>query len=227
MAFRANESIRTGFEEVKNYLVSRDLDPEQRGESEEMLISIIEQYGPVVDAYPTWHPLVARQDPISSIREPGYSCGYRGLDHTRYFRNAFITCPYGNGQEVIDSVTELEYLHPWAYIEAERLDVKFYGQSVAPILVSCHWKEPQEQAYKPRNNEMIPASLALPRLLEKELNCVGSTQFAEAWEFMHREFLGSPHGKMSSLFVSQETALAMKKVWNLLINTGMYGPIKV
>ena len=44
---------------------------------------------------------------------------------------------------------------------------------------------------------------------------------------MRHYFLGSPHGSRSSLFVSQETGQAMKKIWEALIHTGMFGPIKV
>jgi hypothetical protein len=44
---------------------------------------------------------------------------------------------------------------------------------------------------------------------------------------MQPYLLGAPHGSRSSLFVTQETGQTIKKVWNLLINTGMFGPIKV
>lgn len=37
----------------------------------------------------------------------------------------------------------------------------------------------------------------------------------------------SPHGTRSSLFVSQETGKEMKKIWSLLIHTGVYVPIHV
>jgi hypothetical protein len=67
----------------------------------------------------------------------------------------------------------------------------------------------------------------MPLLLEKEIPCWRWAVLAETWESMRPYFLGRPHGKLSSLFVSQETGQAMKKVWNALINTGMFGPIKV
>ena len=44
----------------------------------------------------------------------------------------------------------------------------------------------------------------------------------------HFDFEARPgHGARSSLFVSQETGQAIKKIWNALIFTGMFGPIKV
>ena len=83
------------------------------------------------------------------------SWGYKGLDHTRHFLNGFITCPYGDGQEVIDSVHALRG-HPIARIEAEQLDVQLYNANVTPILVSCHW----EKSLLP--DRTIPISLAMP-----------------------------------------------------------------
>ena len=55
----------------------------------------------------------------------------------------------------------------------------------------------------------------------------GDPILAEDREPMLPYFLGRPHGRRSSLFVNQGTGQAMKKVWNALINTGMFGPIKV
>ena len=44
---------------------------------------------------------------------------------------------------------------------------------------------------------------------------------------MRGYFLGKPNGSRSSLFVNQETGQKMKKIWEALINTGMFGPIMV
>jgi len=64
-------------------------------------------------------------------------------------------------------------------------------------------------------------------MLQKEVPCWEWATLGETWETMRPYFLGSPHGSRSSLFVNQETALTMKKIWHLLINTGMFGSIKV
>ncbi|MGB5235252.1 MAG: hypothetical protein WBN85_08775, partial [Candidatus Macondimonas sp.] len=74
---------------------------------------------------------------------------------------------------------------------------------------------------------MIPLSIAMPLILEKEVPCWHWAEVAETWETMRPYFLGRPHGGRSSLFVSQETGQAIKKTWNALIFTGMFGPIKV
>ena len=220
MAFRADESVNSGFESIKSYFIPRGVEAEERKRSEDKLLDIVEKYGPVVEGYPSWHPLVTHHDDQSPATTPSDRCGYKGLDHTRYFVNAFITCPYGDGQEIIDSVESLPY-SPVAKISAERLDVELYQPNANPILVSCDWNKLIS------DNCMIPASVAIPLMLQKEVPCWEWSTRGETWESMRPYFIGSPHGSRSSLFVNQETALIMKKIWNLLINTGMFGPIKV
>jgi len=220
MAFRADEAANRGFESVKNYLIPRDIKPDERERSENKLLDIVEKYGPAVDAYPSWHPLVTNHEDEMPATSPSTICGYKGLDHTRYFVNAFISCPYGDGQEILDSVEDLPY-SPIATITAERLDVQMYQPDANPILVSCNWEK------QISTNHMIPASIAIPLMLQKEVPCWERATRGETWETMRPYFLGSPHGSRSSLFVNQDTALTMKKIWNLLINTGMFGPIKV
>ncbi len=220
MAFRADESARNGFVAVKNYLIPRGIEAGERERSENKLFDIVEKYGPVVDGYPSWHPLVTHHEDHYSVTAPSEQCGYQGLDHSRYFLNAFITCPYRDGQKVVDSVEALPSSLV-ATITAEPLDVQFYRSNANPVLVRCDWEKPLPL------NGMIPASIAIPMMLQKEVPCWEWSQRGETWETMQPYFLGSPHGSRSSLFVNQETALTMKKIWNLLINTSMFGPIKV
>lgn len=220
MAFRADESARTGFDEVERYFVSRNVDVAERARSKAALQDLIESLGPVVSSYPSWHPLVCNHSDRHPETIPGERCGYVGLDHTRYFANGFITCPYDGGQRVIDSVGALSR-HIVATIEAERLDVQLYNLSASPILVKCTW----EKDLLPDGT--IPLSIAMPLILEKELPGWRWAEVAETWETMRSYFLGTPSGSRSSLFVNQETGQAIKKIWNALISTGMYGPIKV
>lgn len=225
MAFRADEAARIGLEEVEAYLVprARDADEAQRARSREVLRDIIDELGPVVDSYPTWHPLVRNHDDRYPTTTPSEQCGYKGLDHTRFFAKGFITCPYtasGNGERVIESVNALPHHHA-ATITAERLDVQLYHPEATPVLVKCEWHKTLDP------DGMIPLSVAVPLLLEKEIPCWHWSEVAETWESMRPYFLGRPHGSRSSLFVSQETGQAIKKIWNDLIYTGMFGPIKV
>ena len=225
MAFRADEAARVGYEQVEAYLVPRPryADEIQRARSKEALQDIIDELGPVVDAYPSWHPLVCNHDSHHPTTTPSELCGYIGLDHTRYFAHGFITCPYtgsGKAEKVIESVNALPR-HPAASITAEKLDVQLYHPDATPVLVKCEWDEPLNA------DGMIPLSIAMPLILEKEIPCWHWAAVAETWETMRPYLLGSPHGSRSSLFVSQETGQAIKKIWNGLISTGMFGPIKV
>ena len=222
MAFRAGEAVQRGYEEVLSYLVPRPgyADESMRKESKEFLVDLIDEIGPVVDAYPSWHPLVCNHESRFPEVTPHKNCGYEGLDHTRFFANGFITCPYNDGQNVIDSVNALPR-HPVAYITAERLDVKLYHPETTAILVKCNWEKPLGE------DGTIPLSIAIPLLLEQELPMWQWAEVAEPWETMSRYYLGRPHGARSSLFVNQETGQAMRKIWNSLIQTGMFGPIRV
>ena len=221
MTFRADEARSSGYESARSYLVSREIDSVERERSENAFAEIVDRCGPVIDRYPHWHPVVAaHSDPRSPVTVPGQDCGYKGLDHTICFANGFVTCPYADAQEVMDSVDNLPE-HPLATITAEHLDVQFYHPATKPILVVCEWHGPLPM------DGMIPKSWAVPLILEREVPCWRWAQVAETWETMRPYFLGCPHGGRSSLFVNQETGQAIKNMWNGLIRTGMFGPIKV
>lgn len=221
MAFRADEAERAGNESAMRYLVPRDLTGTDKIRSQDIIEDIILKFGPVIDAYPTWHPLVsAHSDGRNPRTTPRPENGYKGLDHTIFFANGFITCPYGKAEEVIESVEKLPS-NPAATITAEKIDGVLYHPKATPVLVSCNWDEPLPF------DGMVPKSIAVPLLLEQELPCWRWAQVAETWESMRPYFLGTPCGKRSSLFVNQETGQTIKKIWNELIYTGMFGPIKV
>jgi hypothetical protein len=222
MAFRADEAAQRGYEQVLSYLVPRAeyADESIRKESKTFLVELIDEIGPVVEAYPSWHPLVCNHKGRFPETTPHERCGYQGLDHTRLFANGFITCPYSDAsvQKVIDSVNALPS-NPAAHVTVDLLDVKLYHPETTAILVKCNWDRPLGK------DGMIPLSIAIPLLLEREVPAWRFSEVAETWETMRSYFLGSPHGARSSLFVNQETGQAMKKIWNSLINTGMFGPI--
>ncbi|MBO9471651.1 hypothetical protein J7355_16295 [Endozoicomonas sp. G2_2] len=75
--------------------------------------------------------------------------------------------------------------------------------------------------------DTVPLRVIMPLLLEKELPNWRWAERGETWESMRLDFLGEPSGRLSSLFVSRESGQAIKKIWNSLINTGMFGDIKV
>lgn len=219
MAFRADEAVSNGYERAKSYLISRNLLPEDRVRSEQVLLDIVAECGPVVQGYPTWHPLVSNHDDRNPETYPSERCGYRGLDHTVYFAHGFVTCPYVDGAAVVASA-RTQPQHPRATISAELLDVPFYTTGTQPVLVRCEWDAPLEFGH------MVPKALAVPLMIEQELPVWRWSSRAENWEAMRPYLLGAPHGSRSSLFVSQETAMAMKKVYMSMVESGMFGPIK-
>ncbi|MEE7494887.1 hypothetical protein [Methylobacterium oryzae] len=219
MAFRADEAALRGFERARSYLIPRQATSQESKRAEEVLRDIVERCGPVVEGYPSWHPLVAQNDRHHPDRYPSEGCGYKGLDHTVYFAHGFITCPYHDGRDVLDSVRRI-VTPPCAHLDAEELDVTFYNSGTKAILVSCEWLRPLEESY------LIPKSVAVPLMLEQELPVWRWSKLAETWETMRPYLLGEPYGNRSSLFVGQDTALALKKIYLSLVESGMFGPMK-
>lgn len=223
MAFRADEAAADRLAKTKNYLIPKGLAASLRSRAEEVFAEVVKQCGPAVDDYPSWHPLVSGHNGRHPHTTPGKHNGFVGLDHTRYFAHGFVTCPYGDGQAVIDSAREVNQAllrqHCPAGISAEALDCTFYNEGTTPILVRCEWGDELEE------NHTIPKRVAVSLMVERELPSWRYAEVGETWETMHPYFLGSPHGRRSSLFVTQETAMAMKKVYLAMTEAGMFGPV--
>ena len=137
MAFRADEAEQQGLERALRILMPRDSEGDDRLRSKNAILDLVDSWGPVVEHYPSWHPLVsASPRPGYASMSPNRESGYKGLDHTIYFAHAFITCPYGDEwKKVIESVESLP-MNPAATIRAEKLDCILYNSSATPVLVS-------------------------------------------------------------------------------------------
>ena len=219
--FRADVVAKTGHDIVMRDLILRGryVNNSQRELGALALENILSECGPLVESYPAWHPLVFAYDqPIGAELIPSELCGYRGLGHTRYFVNGFITFPYSDGADVIDSVSKLPP-HPDAEILAERLDVQLYNTSTSPILVKCRWLRPLS------NGGKIPTSIAVRLLLERMIPSSRKSDVPLTWNNLRPELLGTPHGKRSSLFVDENTGQSIKKLWEALTDTGMFGSL--
>lgn len=107
------------------------------------------------------------------------------------------------------------------FIEAEKLDAQLYHPDATPVLVSCQWLRPLNR------DGTIPAALAAPLLLERELAAWRQAQVAETWKTMAPYILGQPCGSRSSLFINEENGQILKTLWNTLIDTGIFGPVRV
>lgn len=63
-------------------------------------------------------------------------------------------------------------------------------------------------------------------MMQRELADWPGSMVGETWEAMRHYLLGSPHGSRSSLFVDQDTALAMKRIYTAMNEPGMSGPMR-
>ena len=183
--------------------------------------SLTQVWGPVVETYPSWHPLVAagNKDPLCPAMTPQDPCGYKGLDHTVYFRNAFLTCPLGDGEEVITSVGDIKF-PDYVRVEAEIIDIPIYDPEATPVLVTCSWTP------RPEDDGTINRRYAIGTMLEMEIPLWRGADVAETWETMRPYFLGLPNCNESSSFVNQDTGQAMKRIWEDIIEAGVFGEVK-
>lgn len=230
MVFRKNEAIETGFEKAVRYLIPKQRTPKEQQELRHYLENLTLRLGPVVERYPSWHPLVCNHTGKAyPITHPSDDCGYAGLDHTIYFANGFLSCPYhgDNSQKIIDSVNEFwkgdaykRYSHV-ANIEAERVNKPFYNDGTDPVLVVCDWQRAMP------NDRTIPKNVAIGLMLENEVPAWRDSDCGETWDSMRVYLMGEPCGKRSSMFLEQETGHAMKKVYEAIAYSGMFGNLKV
>lgn len=219
MAFREDEARQRGFEMAKRFLVPREGNSADREKALTVLIDLVDELGPVVDWYPSWHPLVGQHDPRHPVRTPSEECGYKGLDHTVYFAHGFVTCPYYDASDVISSVEKIDVPHG-ASLSAEAIDAPLYNTGTKPVVVRCHWDRPLEMG------KLVPKRMAVGLMLDQEIQNWHWSQLGESWETMRGYFLGEPHGARSSLFVSQDTAMAMKRIWLAVTESGVFGPVR-
>lgn len=223
MAFRSQEAAEENFERAKRTMIPRELGGDARRDLTNHLMGLVKRLGPVVDGYPSWHPLVPQPNQGVPFTYPCNGNGWIGLDHTVHFVNGFLTCPYndvrGSAARIEMSANEIPMPH-CANLNVEVLDAPYYGEGTTAVLVSCEWDIALDQ------DNMIPKSRAVPLMLETEVPNWKGSVVGETWETMRPYLLGAPFGARSSLFVSQDTALAIKKIYEMIVASGMYGPVR-
>ena len=219
MAFRVNESKFNGLQRAIRYLTCVDnngFSSEDREKGKLYLERLTHWLGPVVDCYPIWHPLMASsRAKKTKPNHPSYECGYHGLDHTVLFAHGFITCPYTDGEDVIESVKALSKTKV-AEISATKLDLPLYAVGACPILVECHWK------FNLEPDLTIPSRVAVALMLKQALADWERSDYSLDWEAVSYNMLGSPHGQLSSLFINRETGLKMRKAWQAVCAAGVF-----
>ncbi|MBA4044020.1 MAG: hypothetical protein C0471_06320 [Erythrobacter sp.] len=221
--FRADEAAEAEFQRAARYLVKHDWPAEIRAESLDFLRELTVHYGPFVSGYPTWHPFVRNHDPRYPETWPSERTMLRGLDHKVGLVNAFISCPYkasDNAEKLNEALRGFPQHHA-AYVTIEPISVQLYSPQAAPVLIVCNWNVPLD------SSDQIPKSVAVPLMIENELKGWEGSQIAERWDTMRPYLLGEPHGARSSLFVSQETAIAIKTAYMGMVEAGMFGPLRM
>jgi len=215
--FRANEQAASGRDKAIHSFTTRLKEPHERKAAATYIDHLIEEFGPVVQGYPCWHPFtfMPRENGRGILDPHSDPQGFKGLDHTIYFRHAFLTAPY-HGAAV---VTESAWNRGDQYIDAEEIeDVLLYNYGTTPVLVSCR-DIPTE------TDGTISKRFALGSMLTTELQAWQNAQHGETWESMHRHILGTPCGSQSSLFVNQDTGKALRDVFDLLNHHELFGPV--
>lgn len=239
MAFRANEEAAKGLAQARQYYIY-SLPPELREDADSALLRLIEEYGPVVDSYPAWHPFICHTITEKNLigKQPMFNSPlFEGADRrTICLRNAFITVipsektaaklvaqvmpPY-HSEEYKSHVFRKERD---ACIEAEILDTKFYREDRTAVLVTCRWLD--EEGVFSKSLE-IPKNAALGKMLETELIARHVSDLSEPWVAMRYHLLGAPHGSRSSLFVDEKVGQDIKNVFIAISEKAeMFGPLK-
>ena len=218
-AFRANDAAAAGREEAIHTYSRNFKEAHEREAAASYIDRLIEKYGPVVDGYPSWHPFTSltNGDDLSDRNPKTDPRGFEGLDHTIYFRDAFVTAPYGGADRVIESALNKKCDYTIGAEEIHDVGLYFYGAT--PVLVTCE-RIPKE------TDGTISKRFALGSMLSEELPGWSWTSCGESWEDMRRYILGTPCGSRSSLFVNQDTGKALREVFVLLNSHELWGPVR-
>lgn len=213
MAFRFNESKEYEFLRASNMMTRGLSNQQKKDDAIDFLKDVQDRFGNFLTTLPSWHPLGPKYDTIYGRQKE-----LKGLDHTIYFSSGLITCPYGDGQDVIESAEKIREKSP-VFIHIEELEIELYHERAKPIMIYCDWEEIMLK------DGTIPLSIAMPLFLEYTLPNWRHAQVGELWETMEYRFLGSPSGKVSSLSVNKATGHYLKKTFEMLNNSGMFGEI--
>lgn len=203
------------------YLTPNDATEEESMEVKKFIENLIRIFGPVIETYPTWHPLMLKNKLNHDHTTPTRSCGYNGVDHTIKFANAFVTCPYSS-IKIIESLSESKL-----EVEYSLLDIKLYSKTAIPIVVYYDWEYKRFDFNDLDNNcndfVKIPKHFAVPLMMEHELLNWRGAFCGETFERMADYLLGTPRKKASSAFVGIEAGRSIKSMYEAMNKTGMFG----
>ena len=213
MEFRASKIAAEQNAHALEYL-TKNLDDEEAGRR--LFGSLLEDLGCVVECYPEWHPILTT--PSKKRHEDVYDLSslpiYDGVDHTILFVRGFVTCPYveEHAENLVRQVTE-------EGLDAYRIEGPLYANNAYPVVVEASNVILEADG-------TIKSRDAITWFVEKTINDIPRAQVAETWWNIHTMLLGSPHGARSSLFVNQYAGGHIRKILDVLNNSGIFGEIK-
>jgi hypothetical protein len=198
------------------YLTKNLADPEAGRRRFDVLIN---ELGNAVDCYPDWHPIITAPQQVTEVQLSSPSISelsvYAGADHTVEFVRGFVTCPYSElkADKLVSNVNQVPGLC------AYRLHKPLYSDNAYPVVVVANAVELEADGTIRSRDTLV----WFAQLSAKEAQ---SSQVAETWWNTRSNILGCPHGSRSSLFVNQYTGVHMRKILEVMNNSGMFGPIK-
>lgn len=214
MEFRFPAAAAATNSRSREYLTKNLLNPEA---GLALFDELLNDLGNAIDSYPEWHPILTL--PSKSNGEAVYSLSqidtYKGMDHTQLFVKGFVTCPYSlaDAERIVAKVNQIQGLH------AALLDIPLYSDHAHTVVVRAINVELEADG-------TIRSRDALTWCVQKFVLHAKHAEVAETWWNMKSLVLGEPNGSRSSLLVNQFTGGHMRKILEVLNNSGIYGPVK-
>ncbi|AVI67675.1 hypothetical protein CKQ84_18435 [Shewanella sp. WE21] len=212
MEFRHPTAVAETNTRALNYLTENLNNPKAGCETFQQILT---ELGNSIEVYPKWHPILTIPLCQSGSNEALLSNLYKGIDHTILFVKGFITCPYSETAaiELVNTTNQLTGLRAYC------LKSPLYSDDAYPVVIIATDVELEADG-------TIRSRDALAWCLQYLTEYARNAQVAETWWNMRHYILGEPHGSRSSLLVNQYTGGHMRKILEVLNDSGVYGPIK-
>lgn len=189
------------------------LGPEDAEHTKAFLEDLQKELGPVIEAYPKWHPLFRHSGKADRLIE----------EHVNvvYFANGYVVT--SKQKRWLDLIhTTVHHLpimaDAWVSIEDVNLTVKLFGYDTVSVVVRCHW------ARKPLADGTIPPSLAVTNALITKLFPSLMMEMGQPWEKVANDFLGLPHDRRDSPWFNKDTGGTLKQIWELMLDKNVLVP---
>lgn len=196
------------------YLTENLVDPKT---ASDVFEGLLEKMGNVVEAYPSWHPLLtsvpARDGKI--IRDIDDMDEFPCLDHTTRFMRGFLSCIY-NRQDAQMLMTSAKMVPG---VKAELVGSPLYSDKALPVMV-----------YMPdimlEKDGTIASSLVTSSFLKQALQRAESGVPGVDWWTARADLLGLPFQDYSSVFVNRTTGKALRTFLETMNETGLFGKVR-